>query len=97
MALNGTIKGKVEANALGYSGCDPFCSDDQLIAIQLSTGYLTNSNLLPHSHSIICPSALQWIVVFGYYHISCLLRSLQFYQLHVVMVKVGEWFIDQLE
>ena len=46
MALNGTIKGKVEANVLGYSACDPFCSDDQLIAIQLSTGYLTNTNLM---------------------------------------------------
>ena len=54
-------------------------------------------SILPHSQSIICSSAIQWIVVFGYYHISCLLRSLQFYQLHVVMVKVGEWFIDQLE
>jgi len=45
-ALNATIKNKVEANGLGYSDCDPFCSDEQLVAIQLSTGYLTSANLM---------------------------------------------------
>lgn len=45
-ALNGTIKNKVEANAIGYEGCVPFCSDDQLVSLQLTTGYLTNSPIM---------------------------------------------------
>lgn len=46
LALNGTIKNKVEGKAMGYEGCDPFCSEDQLVSIQLVTGLLSNSALM---------------------------------------------------
>ena len=46
MALNGTIKSKLEAKTLNYDACTPFCSDDQLIAVQLASGMLTNSPLM---------------------------------------------------
>jgi hypothetical protein len=46
MALNGTIKSKLEAKTLNYDTCIPFCTDDQLIAVQFATGMLTNSPLM---------------------------------------------------
>jgi hypothetical protein len=46
-AMNGTIKNKVEANAIGYHDCgDSQCSSDQLISIQMTTAYLTNAPLM---------------------------------------------------
>lgn len=36
----------MEQNGLDYEKCVPFCSDSQLLAIQLSTGFLTNANLM---------------------------------------------------
>lgn len=45
-ALNGTVQNKVETNTLNYKGCDPFCTDDQLLSIQMSTGFLTSAPLM---------------------------------------------------
>ena len=45
-ALNGTIRNKVENTMLQYQDCDPFCNDDQLISIQLVSGYITNTPLM---------------------------------------------------
>lgn len=46
LALNGTIKNKVEGKELGYSECDPVCTEDQLVAIQLVTGWLSKAPLM---------------------------------------------------
>ena len=46
MALNGTINNKLEANGLDYEECKFKCSDNQLIAVQLATGFLTSTPLM---------------------------------------------------
>lgn len=43
-ALNGTIKCKIESNTYKFiDHCNPFCSNQELISLQIAYGLLTNT------------------------------------------------------